>query len=195
MIDVQCKFTASLCSWCLPQSRGCPRTSCQSAPSCRPTQERTGVRVHGGIRVIPHIKIQSLSAKIMNLLFISTRLPIVTNWYLRENQCHPVPLSYMSNCAGSQFDLDGGSQLWGHCYHNIRNNQDSGAEIIASHMQLYLSQIGNFFEGSKKLKATLKLDEVVQICSIGYIYKRSRSPMHIFLSSTLFLNYPYNTLN
>ena len=104
MIDVQCKFTASLCSWCLPKSRGCPRTSFKSAPSCRPTQERTGVRVHGGIRVIPHIKIQLLSAKIMSLLFISTSLPIVTNWYLRENQRHPVPLAYMSNCAASQFD-------------------------------------------------------------------------------------------
>ena len=36
---------------------------------------------------------------------------------------------------------------------------------------------------------------MVQICSIGYIYKRSRSPMHIFWSSGLFLNYPYNFLN
>ena len=104
MIDVQCKCATGLCSWCLPQSRCCPPSSCQSAPSCRPTQERTGVRVHGGIRVIQHIKIQSLSAEIMSLLFISTSLPIVTNWYLRENQRHPVPLSYMSNCAGSQFD-------------------------------------------------------------------------------------------
>ena len=104
MIDVQCKCATGLCSWCLPQSRCCPPSSCQSAPSCRPTQERTGVRVHGGIRLIPHIKIQPLSAKLMSLLFRSARLPIVTNWYLRENQRHPVPLSYMSNCAGSKFD-------------------------------------------------------------------------------------------
>ena len=57
MIDVQCKCAAGLCSWCLPQSRCHPPTSCQSAPSCRPPQERTGVRVHGGIRLTPHIKI------------------------------------------------------------------------------------------------------------------------------------------
>ena len=156
MIDVQCKFTASLCSWCLPKSRGCPRTSCKSAPSCRPTQERTGVRVHGGIRVIPHIKIQSLSAKIMSLLFISTSLPIVTNWYLRENQRHPVPLSYIQLCGVTVWSLGGGSQLCGHCYHNIRNNQDSGAEIIASHMQLYLSQIRIFFRGVQKIKGNTK---------------------------------------
>ena len=58
MIDVQCKCAAGLCSWCLPQSRCCPPTLCQSAPSCRPPRERTKVRVHGGIRLIPHIKIQ-----------------------------------------------------------------------------------------------------------------------------------------
>ena len=141
---------------CLPQSRCCPPTSCQSAPSCRPPQERTAVRVLSGIKLIPHIKIQSLSAKIMSRLFRSTSLPIVTNWYLRENQRHPVPLSHMSNFAGSQFDHWVGAA----------NSEVTAITIfvttkilvLISLLGTYLSQIGNLFRGvqkSKKLKAKL----------------------------------------
>ena len=159
-IDVRCKCTAGLCSWwCLPQSRCCPPTSGQSAPSSRPPQERTGVRVHGGTRLIPHIKIQSLSAKIMSLLFRSTSLPIVTNWYLRENQRHPVPLSYMSNCSGSQFDnWVGGGQLWGHCYHNDTIFVTTKILVLRSLLgtcNCTYHRLGIYFDGSKKFKATL----------------------------------------
>ena len=171
MIDVQCKCATGLCSWCLPQSRCCPPSSCQSAPSCRPTQERTGVRVHGGIRLIPHIKIQSLSAKVMSLLFRSTSLLIVTNWYLQENQRHPVPLSHMSNCAGSQFDH----------WVGVANSEVTAITIFVTTKFLVLRLLQGtcnctylrlriLFEGSKKIKATQKVENNGKISNLSSFF-------------------------
>ena len=97
----------------------------------------------------------------MSLLFRSTSLPIVTNWYLRENQRHPDPLSDMSNCAGSQFDH----------WVGVANSEVTAITIFVTTKCLVLGRrslqvtcnctylrLGIYFEGSKKLKATLKVE-------------------------------------